>query len=230
MTESAASRPKHPMPFTRIEVCVLGVDEAGLHVLQGRRESEPHKGHWALPGGVLRIDLDDTLEQAARRVMAERLHLELPFVRQLMAVGGRQRDRSRSDWALSIGYRALVWRAAVQPLAGKRMSDLRWVPSEQASSDGALAFDHAELIARAVQTTRQEVEALELPGGFVPSEFTLGELQTLCEQILGRPLDKSSFRRKLADRELVEPVAGLMRGGANRPAQVFRLVDGRASA
>jgi hypothetical protein len=64
----------------------------------------------------------------------------------------------------------------------------------------------------------------------LPETFTLGELQLTCEQILGRGLDKSSFRRKLAERELVEAVEGEMRGGANRPAQVYRLRDARAAA
>lgn len=224
MTSSIDTRPKHPMPFTRLEVCVLGVDDSGLQVLLGRREAEPHKGQWALPGGVLRTDLDDSLEDGARRVMDERLTLQLPFLRQLVAVGSKQRDRTRSEWALSIVYRALVWRDSVTPLAGKRMSDLRWVPADVAMNDTTLAFDHAALIAMAVEVTRREVESLDLPAGFIPAQFTLGELQSTCERILARPLDKSSFRRKLNERGLVQAIEGAMRGGANRPAQLFELV------
>ena len=56
----------------------------------------------------------------------------------------------------------------------------------------------------------------------LPGAFTLGELQAWCEQVLDRRLDKSSFRRKLAERELVEPIEGEMKGGAFRPAQLFR--------
>ena len=37
-----------------------------------------------------------------------------------------------------------------------------------------------------------------LPFEFLPELFTLGELQMYCEQLLGHPLDKSSFRRRLA--------------------------------
>jgi len=50
----------------------------------------------------------------------------------------------------------------------------------------------------------------------------LGELQATCEQLLGHRLDKSSFRRRLADRDLVEPIEGATRGGPFRPAQLFR--------
>lgn len=76
---------------------------------------------------------------------------------------------------------------------------------------------------RSVDGTHAEVERLDLPVGFLPEQFTLGELQACCEQLLGRRLDKSSFRRRLADRQLVEPVEGAMRTGANRPAQIYRL-------
>lgn len=223
MTSAANSSPQHPMPFTRVEACVLGLGDDGLEVLLGLREADPFKGSWAMPGGVLRIDLDATLDDAVRRVMRERLSLELPFLRQLIAVGGKARDTSRSPWALSIVYRALVWRSQVKPLAGKRLKDLAWRSVDEVVADDSLAFDHRELIAQAVKQTRWEVESLELPAGFLPDMFTLGELQSICERVLGRPLDKSSFRRKLNDRELVEPVPGGMRGGANRPAQLYRL-------
>ena len=69
--------------------------------------------------------------------------------------------------------------------------------------------------------TRAEIERLDLPFGFLPQKFTLGELQALCEAMLGRRLDKSSFRRRLEDRDVLKPVHGAMRTGAFRPAQLY---------
>ena len=212
---------RHAMPFTRLEIAVMSLVDGVLQVLLARRAEAPHAGKWALPGGVLRIDLDDSLESAAQRVMRERLRTELPFLRQLVAVGGPSRD-PRAPWALSVAYRALVPTGQVSPSAGKRIEALAWRPVEDAMLDRRLAFDHSALVERAVATTRAEVDRLELPFGFVPLQFTLGELQTTCEQLLGRRLDKSSFRRRLADRELVEPIEGAMRGGAFRPAQLYQ--------
>jgi ADP-ribose pyrophosphatase YjhB (NUDIX family) len=199
----------------------MSVVDGRLHVLLGRRSEAPHAGKWALPGGVLRIDLDRSLELAAARVMRERLGLESPFLRQMAAVGGPTRD-PRAPWALSIVYRALVRAENLAATPGKRIEALAWRPAETVAGDGGLAFDHGELVAAAMEATRREIDRLELPFEFLGEQFTLGELQLACEQLLGRRLDKSSFRRKLADRDLVEPVPGAFRGGANRPAQLFR--------
>ena len=213
---------RHPMPFTRLEIAVLGRIDGRMHVLLVRRAQAPQAGRWALPGGVLRIDLDRSLEDAAQRVIQERLGIRLPFLRQLLAAGGPTRDE-RAPWALSVVYRALADPSAVLAVPGKRIEALAWRPVDELAADRTIAFDHAALVAQAVAATREEVERLQLPAGYLPEAFTLGELQAICEDLLGRPLDKSSFRRKLADRALVEPIEGAWRGGANRPAQLFQL-------
>ena len=211
----------HEMPFTRIELVVLTIFEGGLALLLGKRAGAPHKGRWALPGGVLRIDLDKDLEAAAQRVAGERLGVTLPYLRQLQAVGSKTRD-TRAPWALSVAYRALIPVEKIDPKAGKRLEAIRWCPIDEAMEDSMLAFDHADLIRSAAEATRAEIEHLELPFGFLPETFTLGELQTTCASILGRPLDKSSFRRRLDAEDLLEPLPGQMRTGAFRPAQLYR--------
>jgi 8-oxo-dGTP diphosphatase len=221
--ESPIWRKRHPMPFTRLEIAVLGIVDGALSVLLARRAEAPFAGRWALPGGVLRIDQDSSLESGVQRVARERLGTELPFLRQLCAVGGPGRDPERAPWMLSIVYRALVDASSLDMAAGKRIEALNWRPVQAALGDPKLAFDHADLVGRAVRATQDEVKELNLPAGFIPALFTLGELQSICEHLLGDRLDKSSFRRRLADRDLVEPVEGAMRGGANRPAQLYRL-------
>jgi 8-oxo-dGTP diphosphatase len=221
MTRKDAT-PQHPMPFTRLELCIFSLVHGRLSVLLARRAGEPFKGKWALPGGVLRIDLDATLEAAAQRVANERLGLGLPYLRQQCAVGAAGRD-PRSPWAMSIVYRAFISPAEFHPEGGKRIEELVWRGTDDASGDHTLAFDHASLIAAAAASLRAEVERLEIPREVLPAQFTLAELQAFNEQVLGRPLDKSSFRRKLDARALVEPVVGAIRHGANRPAQLFKM-------
>lgn len=213
---------QYPMPFTRLELVILSIVEGSLAVLLGKRTGRPYAGQWALPGAVLRIDLDRDLEAAAQRIAQERLNTGLPFLRQLCAVGGKGRD-PRAPWALSLVYRALLPGEAFAPSPGKRLDELVWRPVEEAMADRKMAFDHAALIQQAVESTRNEIRRLDLPEGFLPETFTLGELQATCEQILGERLDKSSFRRKIDQQHLVEEVPGEMRTGAFRPAALYRL-------
>ena len=153
---------RYPMPFTRVEIAVLRVGEFGLEILLAQRAEAPHAGAWALPGGVLRIDLDLSLDAAARRVMQERLGLELPFLRQLCAVGGPTRD-PRAPWALSLVFRALVSERGISPAAGKRVEALAWRQVDDVIGNQTIAFDHASLVRQAVEVTRAEIDALELP-------------------------------------------------------------------
>jgi 8-oxo-dGTP diphosphatase len=218
MSVTRTEHRKYPMPFTRVELCLLWVGEEGLEVLLGRRTGPVEAGVWALPGGVLRIDLDPDLDAAAQRVARERLGITLPYLRQQAAFGGATRDAR--GWALSLVYRALApFDLALS--AGKRIEELKWFSADDAAADASLAFDHAALIAHAVADLRSEVEALNLPFEALPDEFTLTELQTFCELVLARRLDKSSFRRRLTEQGCVAPLAGRFRTGANRPAQLY---------
>jgi ADP-ribose pyrophosphatase YjhB (NUDIX family) len=214
--------PIYPMPFVRVELAVLTVIDGALHVLLGQRKGEPHSGQWALPGGVVRIDLDADLEAAALRVASERLGTVLPGVTQLCAVGGQLRD-PRAPWALSVVYRSMLAAEQLQATPGKRLDALRWVPADVAAQDDQLAFDHTKLIGNAARATRTEFDNLQFPPGFLADTFTLSELQSVSEAVLGRRLDKSSFRRRLADRGCLQEVPGEMKTGTFRPAQLYRL-------
>lgn len=216
-------QPIHPMPFTRVELAAFAVEDGRLQVLLGRRAQAPHAGRWALPGGAIRIDLDADLDAACQRVAQERLRVALPGPRQVLAVGGRRRD-PRAPWALSVVYRAMVRPQALQAVAGKRLTGLQW--RDVASlADVGLAFDHTELVELAVRQLREQVAALRFPAGLLEETFTLAELQSASESVLGQRLDKSSFRRRLDAAGAVRAIPDAMRTGPNRPAQLYRLAD-----
>jgi 8-oxo-dGTP diphosphatase len=209
------------MPFVRVELVVLCVMDDRLHVLLSRRGEAPYKGQWGLPGGVLRIDLDGSLEAAAQRVAQERLNMHLPNLGQVAAVGGADRD-PRAPWAMSVVYRSLV-QADLEATPGKRVQELAWRPVDEVSAAGNLAFDHADLVQRAVDAVRREISEMRFPSGWAPEPFTYSELQALSEAVLGAPLDKVTFRRRMDVAGLALPLAGQMRaGGAHRPAQLYR--------
>ena len=208
------------MPLVRVDLALFALKDGQMHVLLSKRQEEPFKKQWGLPGGVLRIDLDSSLEAAAQRVANERLGRSLCNLAQVVSVGGAGRD-PRASWAMSVLYTSLV-SVNLQTSPGKRVQALAWKPIGEIKGEDPLAFDHAALIQRAVEVVRADIRDFRFHKGSIPEEFTLPELKSISEAILGESLDKVTFRRRIEAARLLEPLTGVVRGGAHRPAQVYR--------
>jgi 8-oxo-dGTP diphosphatase len=61
---------------------------------------------------------------------------------------------------------------------------------------------------------------------FLPETFTLGELQTVYEAVLGRALDTRNFRRDVLAAGVVEPTGRTRAEGPGRPALLYRSAGG----
>lgn len=208
-------------PLVGVDIALFSVDQSRLQVLLVKRAEEPAAKQWALPGGILKPHLDDSLEAAARRVLAHKVSIELPLVEEVCTFSGP--DRDPRGWSLSVLFYSLLPRDQVNALVRNKVEALEWV---DASAPGhRLAFDHAQHLTAAVAKIRAKVEAGTLPLHLLPEKFTLTQLQRTIEAILGRELDKSSFRRQLkSSSDLVE--LDEYERGAQRPAQLFRASDG----
>lgn len=206
-------------------------DDAGapprLSVLLIERGIPPFQGHLALPGGF--VNEAEGLEAAARRELAEETgiaDLGGTIVEQLGTWGEPGRDpRAR---IVSVVYTALVpWHL----LAHARGSDdaaraelCAIVDGRPVRADGRrarLAFDHDEVLQQAIERLRGRVTYTTAPFALMPEEFTLAELQAAYEAILGTALHRRAFRERV-ERERWVVETGGTRGGAHRPARLFR--------
>lgn len=83
-----------------------------------------------------------------------------------------------------------------------------------------LAFDHAKIIAMAIERLRGRVEESDLALHLMPELFTLTELQQVYEAILDRELLKAAFRRKAEP--LVEKSDQYTENAGHRPSRLYR--------
>ena len=219
-------------PFTTVDVAIFGIVDDMLQVLLVQRApkppnasahaaaAEPFPGRWALPGGFVDVHRDRDLQGCALLKLREKTGVRSPYVEQVGSWGSR--DRDPRGWSTTHLYFALI--ADPGPLkAGANAADARWFPVRGDGVAVSLAFDHAALLAAAVERLRGKVEYTSLAAYLLPETFTLSELQHGFEIVLGRALEKSAFRRRVKDAGLVEEAQG-MRTGAMRPAQLYRLV------
>ena len=207
-----------PSPIATVDAVLLTLDEGALSVGLLKRDRAPHKGKLALPGGYVHTDEDASLEAAAARILRDKAGTSCRFLEQLATFSGARRDPR--GWSLSVAYFALLPAADLSAAGGV----LTLAPVDRLP---ALAFDHAAIIAAAVERLRGKSSYFALPAYLLPPLFTLAELHGVYEQVLGTRLDRASFRRKVAEQDIVEPADGEVRGGAHRPATLYRLHPGR---
>ena len=58
-------------------------------------------------------------------------------------------------------------------------------------------LDHAEIVAKALETLRTNLDQKLIGGNLLPERFTMQELQNVYEAILDTKLHRSAFQRKL---------------------------------
>lgn len=206
---------RFPRAALTVDCVVFGLDEGDLKVLLIERGLDPFKGRWALPGGFVRVD--ETVDAAARRELAEEAGLNDVFLEQLYTFGALERDpRER---VVSVAYYALVNRSDFNTRAATDAADARWFPVSKVPS---LAFDHAEILSVALNRLKGKVRYQPIGFELLPAKFTLSELQHLYEVILETNLDKRNFRKKVLSLDLLVPLKETRMSGRHRPAQLFR--------
>lgn len=216
----ANTTPEYDRPLVTVDIVLFVVREDDLQVLLIKRHNPPFQGMWAIPGGF--VEINEGLEEAAERELSEETGLSGIYLEQLFTFGAPNRDpRSR---VISVAYFALVPAHDVQLRAGDDAAQAAWY---SAYSLPKLAFDHAEILEYALTRLRYKLEYSAVGFQLLPEVFTLTELQTAYEIVLGESLDKRNFRRKiLLSNILVE--TGESRAGEGRPAKLYGYRDDAA--
>lgn len=214
-------------PLVTVDVAVFTLAASGLQVLLVQRPhggDEPCPGSWALPGGFVDVQRDNSLEDCALRKLREKTAIASPYLEQVGSRGGRTRDPR--GWSATHVYFALLPHAELQPGRGGNAADVGWFDIQLDGSvpgAGVLAFDHDELLRHAMERLQSKVEYTSLPAFLLTEPFTLPQLQGAYEAVLGRRLDRSAFRRRALSMPHFLREAGVIHTGAPRAPQGYVL-------
>jgi 8-oxo-dGTP diphosphatase len=130
---------RYPMPAVTADMVAIS-RERPYRVLLIKRKRPPFQGTWAIPGGF--IEIDEDLEDAARREFQEETGLSAGRVEQVHTFGDPMRDpRGRT---ISVVFVTRLAAGSVKPRAADDASEVAWQPLGDLPS---LAFDHAQILA-----------------------------------------------------------------------------------
>jgi 8-oxo-dGTP diphosphatase len=201
-----------------VDVAVVAIIDRAPHVLLMPVHLPPDIMHaHALPGGL--VHPNETAEDAVQRHLAE-CGLQGCYSEQLATFSAVKRDpRGR---VVSVAYLVLV----PEPLARSREPPgaLQWHDIERI---GKLAYDHNDIVAAAIERLRAKLQSTTIARHLMAAQFGLSELQRLYESMLGRPLDKRNFRKKLIGAGIVRPTGKMQQSAIGRPSELYRFAGSK---
>ncbi len=166
---------EYPRPMVTVDSVLFAVRDEQLDVLLIQRGREPWKGMWATPGGFL--DMDEDLDTAAARELAEETSIRGVSLRQFHTFGRVDRDpRGR---VITVAYLGVADPCALGPRAGDDAAAAAW---HSVAYLPPLAADHDDIIAAALKSLRDWLAIEGAACDLVPATVGLENLQ----QALGR--------------------------------------------
>jgi ADP-ribose pyrophosphatase YjhB (NUDIX family) len=198
-----------------------------------------HINKWALPGGF--IKKDETIENAAYRVLQERTGVDNIFLQQFNAFGDPNRSDasihqnrlqeygiklSKDNWLLqrfiTIGFYALIDFTDIKLKDFTTDESAAWIDINKLDN---LMMDHESIVLKALETLRSQLAYLPIGRNLLPKKFTMPELQKLYETILDRKLDRRNFQRKMIGFGILNKLSETRKGGAHKAPFLYSFND-----
>lgn len=212
--------------FPTADIVLMSVKDNELAVLLINRKDMPYKGCWALPGGFMDGAVDDTILDAAKRELKEETNLDDIYLEELCSFTKNGRDprqhiANSQVRIITLAYIALIDHNKVKAIAGSDAGDVGWKTLSEIK-DLELAFDHELIIEKAIERVRGKLNYSNIGFEFVDKKsFTIPELQTVFEQVLGRKLDRNNFRTKILKLGVLTKLKETKKNRPGKPAPYY---------
>ena len=213
---------KHSGPYTpptlTVDLVLFRLQSDQLEVLLTKRANEPFKGDWALPGGYCAQGQTTltALASVTRRKIGVDIDTDLSYIEQLYTFDTVARDPR--GHAVSVTYMGCV--REIEPSDAEQ--EIEWHNVDRMPT---LAYDHEDIIKYARERLASKQGYTNAAASLLGKKFTLSQLQTTYEAVMGRELDKRNFRKKFLSLGLIHETGEMWREGAHRPAALYAFND-----
>ena len=223
-------------PCLTVDCAIFGYHEGDLQLLLVKNKLITM---WCMPGGFVRKD--ESLNQAATRITAERAGIGNLFLKQFKAFGdpGRNDPRGAFDpeglfelagvrleedsWltgeTVSVGFYAITDMINAKPNTDFLSSECAWFPVDKLPP---LGFDHEEMVREALFAIRMHLYHFPIGKNLLQQKFTLKEIKLFYEVMSGKQLNASNFPNKLISLGLIVKLDEKKSIGAHRSPAYYK--------
>ena len=205
---------EHTKAYVAVDCIIFGFDENRLKLLIGKRNMDPGRGEWSLYGGF--VEKDESLDDAANRVLLELTGLKEIYMKQVGAFGAIERDPG--ERVISVAYCALI-NVNDYNEELRRQHGVEWVSTDELPQ---LYSDHNDMVKKAITLLRRRISTEPLSFYLLPDLFTLTQLQHVYEAVLGEEIDKRNFRKRIKTIEFIEKTEFIDKITSKRGAAMYR--------
>lgn len=205
-----------------VDCIIFGFDGKDLKLLLIQRGFEPEKNKWSLMGGFL--ETEETLDEAANRILKKLTGLEDIYMEQLYAFSGINRDPE--ERTVSVSYFALV---DIQRYE-KQLSHEYHAEWFLVNERPPLIFDHDEMVLLAQKQLRIQAAVQPILFELLPPHFTILQLQNLYEGVYQTQFDKRNFVRKLMSTGLLAKLEVKDKSGSRKGSYLYKLDKSKYNA
>jgi len=198
-----------------VDCIIFGFDGEVLKILLIKRGFQPEKGNWSLMGGF--VQNDESLDQAANRILKQLTGLEGVYLEQLYTFGDPNRDPL--ERTVSVAYFALI---DIHKYETQISADYHaeWFQLKRAPK---LIFDQQEMVEQARKRIRYKAAMHPILFELLPTKFTIPQLQILYESVFNTTIDKRNFSKRVLATGLLIKLADKDKAGSKRGAFYYQL-------
>lgn len=220
-----------------VDCVIVGFHNKTLKVLLNKFNGYDR---WMVPGGF--VFKDEDIDDAAYRILRVRTGLDNIYLRQFHVFGDNNRvekeeslasllsnnlsiEEAENHWAfqrfIGAAYYALVDYSKAK-IANTSMDESRWFDISDVPEK--LYADHNKILEMGLDAIREHLNTIPVDYELLPEKFTMSELRSVYETILGRPLDRRNFQKRMLQSDYIVKLSETKDGHKYKGATLLHLI------
>lgn len=200
------------VPIT-VDCVIFGFEENELKVLLIRSDLLCYEDKWSLLGDI--VGAKEQLDEAADRVLQQRTGMNDVYLKQVKTFGCP--NRHPGGRVITVAYCSLL--NILDHELKIHDNELHW---HNVKTINNMAFDHKMVIDECYEWLQKRIQEHPLAFNLLPEKFSLRELQSLYEAILGVELDRRNFRKKFFSMDFLIDMNEFEENVPHRPGKLYK--------